>query len=180
MRLSLPALLAFVLAGAALPAAGQWAEWDYDLDQGKKSWKELEAKIPPYPQDKNLVLLDVGRAQGHRFYVDGASISRGEDGVMRYTTVVKAAGGASNVTFEGMRCETREHKLYALGRTDGSWVRARDPKWSRVVHSESAPHHGTLFRDYFCPSRYFLPAPKDVVGALKSGQPLNLTPQDRE
>jgi hypothetical protein len=107
------------------------------------------------------------------------SISRGEDGVMRYTAVIKAAGGASNVTFEGMRCETREHKVYALGRSDGTWVRARDPKWSRVVYRENTPHQSMLFRDYFCFSRYDLPPVKDVVRALKRGEPLNPTAQYR-
>jgi hypothetical protein len=163
---------AVLLAAASLPAIGQWAGWDYDFDEEKKTWKEIQAQIPPYPRPENLVALEVGPSLGHRFYVDAASISRGEDGVMRYTAVIKAAGGASNVTFEGMRCETREHKVYALGRNDGTWVRARDPKWTRVAYRERAPHQETLFRDYLCPSRFDLPAPKDVVTALKRGEPL--------
>ena len=170
-------MIALLLATAAVPAAAQWAGWDNEFDEEKKSWKEIQAQIPPYPQEGNLVPVDVGRAQGHRYYVDAASVSRGEDGVMRYTIVVKASGGATNVSFEGMRCETREHKVYALGRTDGSWVRARNPKWARLAYSDTAPHQGMLFRDYFCASRYYLPLPKDAIGALKRGQPLNPTAQ---
>jgi hypothetical protein len=171
---------AVLLAAASLPAAGQWAGWDYDLDEEKKGWKEIQAQMPAYPRAENLVPLEIGGALQHQYYIDANSISRGEDGVMRYTVVLKAAGGASNVTFEGMRCETRELKVYALGRTDGTWVRARDPKWTRVAYRETAPHHQMLFRDYFCFSRVDLPAVKAVVGALKRGQPLNPTAQYRE
>jgi hypothetical protein len=166
------AVVAVSLAATALPASGQWAGWDYDFDEEKKTWKEIQTRIPPYPQAGNLVLLEVGPDTGHRFYVDAASISRGEDGVMRYTAVVKAAGGATNVTFEGMRCETREHKVYALGRNDSTWVRARDSKWAPIAYRERAPYQSTLFRDYLCPSRFRLPAPTDVVAALKRGEPL--------
>jgi hypothetical protein len=168
-----------LLAAAALPAAGQWAGWDYDFDEEKKSWKEIQAQIPPYPQAPNLVPLEVGPALAHRFYIDTASLSRGEDGVMRFTVVIKAGGGASNVTFEGMRCETRERKVYALGRNDGTWVRARDPKWTRVVPSEATPHYGVLFRDYFCPTRFSLPQPKDVAAALRRGEPVDAAVQVR-
>jgi hypothetical protein len=179
MRRRSPVFIAILLAAAALPAAGQWAGWDNDFDEEKKSWKEIQAQIPPYPQPANLVALEVGGAVVHRFYIDTGSLSRGEDGVMRFTAVIKAAGGASNVTFEGMRCETRERKVYALGRNDGTWVRARDPKWTRVVASEATPHYGMLFRDYFCPSRVNLPHPKEVAAALKRGEPLNQATQIR-
>ena len=174
------ALLALILGAASLPGAAQWAAWDYDFDQEKKSWKEIQAQIPAYPQAGNLVPLDVGRGTGHLFYVDAGSISRGEDGVMRYTAVIKAAGGAMNVSFEGMRCETRERKVYAFGRPDGTWVRARDPGWTRVAYTDAAPHQGMLFRDYFCPSRFHLPRPQDVVTALKRGEPVNPATQMRE
>jgi CNP1-like family len=173
MRPEFCALLVFVLAACARTPANQWAGWDAEFDEDEKSWKEIQAQIPRYPQPGNLVPVDTGSRLAHRFYVDTASISRGEDGVMRYTAVLKAAGGASNVTFEGMRCETREHKVYALGRDDGTWARARDPKWSRLVFSDAAPHRGVLFRDYLCFLRHDLPAVNDVVAALKRGQPLN-------
>ena len=88
---------------------------------------------------------------------------------MRYTTVIKTAGGATNVTFEGMRCETREGKLYALGRGDGSWVRARDPKWQRILLRDLTPHRYVLYREYFCPSPAMPTAPKIAIDALRRG-----------
>ena len=154
---------------ASVAAGAQWGAWENDFDDDKKAWKEIEAQIPPYPQPKNLVLLDAGSATPHKFYIDTASISVGEDGVVRYTTVLKTAGGATNVSFEGMRCATREQKLYALGRSDGSWVRARDPKWERILMRDLKPHHWVLYREFFCPSPSIPTPPRQAIDALRRG-----------
>jgi len=155
------------LGGSAM--AAQWGAWETDFDEDKKAWKEIEAQIPAYPQPKNLALVDGGSATAHKFYVDTASITVGEDGVVRYTSVVKTSGGATNVTFEGMRCSTREQKLYALGRSDGSWVRARTSKWQRIMLRDLTPHHWTLYREFFCPQPSIPTPPKQAVDALKRG-----------
>jgi hypothetical protein len=149
--------------------AAQWSGWEYDFDEEKKSWKEIQAQLPPYPKPENLVLLEAGAATPHKFYIDAASVSLGEDGVIRYTSVVRASGGATNVSFEGMRCETREQKLYALGRSDGTWVRARDAKWQRILLRDLKPHHWTLYREFFCPSPAVPTPPKQAVEALRRG-----------
>ena len=157
---------AAALALAPALAFAQWAGWDYDFDEEKKPWKEIEAKIPSYPADQNLVYLE-GGPTNHRFYVDANSISLGEDGVMRYSTVLRASGGATNVTFEGMRCETRERKLYAIGRKDGSWVRARDARWKRIEIGEIMPYHYVLYRDYFCPAKHRPATVRQALDALR-------------
>ena len=164
-RFFLVAALAF--APAALAALA--TEWEMDFDENTKAWKEIQAQIPPYPNGKNLVLVEAGSETSHKFYVDPASISVGTDGVVRYTTVVKTTGGAVNVAFEGMRCETREGKLYAIGRSDGTWVRARNPKWERIVLRDLKPHTFMLYREYFCPSRAHPTPPKIAVDALRRG-----------
>ena len=160
-----------VLAGLAATAQAhaQWSGWDYDFDEETKSWKEIQAKIPPYPKTQNLILLEAGSETPHKFYIDAASVSVGEDGVVRYTTVIKTSGGATNVSFEGMRCETREGKLYALGHKDGSWVRARDPKWQRILLRDLKPHHYVLYREFFCPSPAKPTPAKVAVEALRRG-----------
>src|SRR4029078_8987809 len=140
------ALVLFLTAHCAWAALA--TTWEMDFDDEKKPWKELEAQLPAYPKG-DLVLMDMG-ASPHKFYVDPASVSLGVDGVMRYTAVIKTAGGATNVTFEGMRCETRELKIYATGHRDGSWSRARLSQWERMLR-HTKPYQYALFRDYFCP-----------------------------
>ena len=139
-----------VLALLAHSAAAQWSGWDYDHDRPKEEFKELELGLPPYPLEDNLLAFDAGAASAHRFYIDSKALSIGTDGVVRYTLVVKTAGGATNVTYEGIRCDLRQVKIYASGRPDRTWARARDPQWTRIATKQVDIHHGVLFRDYFC------------------------------
>lgn len=170
MRGRLVALLfSMAIFGAPAAFAAPWTGWDSDFDEQTKSWKEIQAQIPPYPKPGNLVPLEVGTASAHKFFIDASSVSLGEDGVMRYTAVLRTGGGATNVSFEGMRCETREQKLYALGHNDGTWVRARNPKWERVTLRELAPFRYMLFRDYFCASRTQPTPPRLALDALRRG-----------
>jgi hypothetical protein len=164
-------LVTAVLALAVMNghAHAQSRDSEGESDEEKKTWKEIEAKIPTYPKPENLVQLSAGNTTSHRFYIDTTSLALGEDGVMRYASVVKTTGGATNVTFEGMRCETRQHKLYAVGRSDGTWVRARDPQWQGIQFRELAPHHYVLYREYFCPARTRPTRPQQAAEALKRG-----------
>ena len=174
MRTCVLALVAAAALGTA-SARAQWASWENDLDENQKEWKEIEAKIPPYPKDANLVAFDAGPASPHRFFIDTQSLSLGEDGVVRYILVVKAAGGATNVTFEGIRCDKREQKYYAVGHPGGTWTRARNPQWRRIEYREVNRHHGTLFSSYLCPGTSTDATPaanvKLMVQRLKYGAP---------
>jgi len=153
----------------AVPAASQWKEWDYDLDQEKKSWQELQAQIPQYPKPENLLKFDAGAGTSNAFFVDANSISIGDDGVVRYTLMVKSSGGATNVSFEGIRCDTQELKVYAFGRPSSEWSRARDTRWRRIEYREINNHHFTLYREYFCPSRKTIATQKQILQLLKYG-----------
>jgi hypothetical protein len=153
----------------ALPALSQWKDWDYDLDQEKKSWAELQTQLPAYPKSENLLKFDAGANTSNTYYVDGASVSVGDDGVVRYTLMVKTGGGATNVSFEGIRCESRELKVYAFGHPGSEWSRARDPRWRRIEFQEINNHHLTLHREYFCPSRKTIASLKQIMQTLKYG-----------
>jgi hypothetical protein len=155
----------------ALPAASQWKDWDYDLDQEKRPWAELQAQLPPYPKPENLLKFDAGGVTSHSYFVDSASVSVGDDGVVRYTLLVKTSGGATNVSFEGIRCEAQEVKVYAFGRPSGEWSRARDSQWRRFRASEFSNHHITLHHEFFCPARKWAAPVAQIVRTLKNGPP---------
>jgi hypothetical protein len=171
------AWIASAAAQSAIPSTQERAApmpgFEAEFDDETKSWKEIQAQLPPPPKSENLARVKTGSATSHQFFVDTASISVGQDGVTRFTVVVKTAGGATNVTFEGMRCETRERKLYAIGHSDATWVRARDTKWQRVVLRDLTPHHHTLYHDFFCPNRVAPTPVKQAVIALKRGYGFN-------
>lgn len=155
----------------ALSAAAQWKDWDYDLDQEKKSWSELQAQIPAYPKPGNLLKFDAGASTANQFFVDAASVSVGDDGVVRYTLMVKTGGGATNVSFEGIRCDTRELKIYAFGRPNSEWSRARDTQWRPIEFREINNHHLTLHREHFCPGRKTIATAPQILHTLKYGPP---------
>ena len=157
----------FTATAAALAALATSFESDYDDET--KEWKEIEAQLPGYPDTKNLVEVQSGGATPHRFFVDANSLGVGADGVVRYTAVMRAAGGAVNVSYEGMRCETRELKVYAFARRDGTWMRARKPEWKRILLRDLTPHHFVLYRQYLCPQPALPTPPKIALDALRRG-----------
>ena len=89
-------------------------------DKEKAEWVEEAITPPVYPQNSDLIKIAMN-ATSNEYFVDSKSVSLGADKVVRYTMIVRSDAGAENVTHEGIRCETREQKLYYLGRKDGSW-----------------------------------------------------------
>ena len=160
---------AFSLFCAAAIAQTQWEGWDYTYDREITSWSEMQAQLPPYPVDENLIPLNVGSVSAHRYFVDGRSVSTGGDGVVRFTMIIKTSGGSTNISFEGMRCESREQKYYAIGRTDKSWVRARNPQWRPIDFKEATAHHITLYREYLCRGKIMVESAELIVRALRAG-----------
>jgi hypothetical protein len=156
---------------AAHPAAAQWKEWDYDLDQEKKPWSELQTQLPAYPKPENLLRFEMGSNTANRYFVDATSVSVGEDDVVRYALVIRSGGGANNVSFEGIRCKSREVRVYAFGHPGEQWSRARNSTWRPIEPREINGYHYALLRDYFCwtSSRTSTLPQKAIIGNLKNG-----------
>jgi hypothetical protein len=155
-------LLAALLAPAAAFA-------DFEEDYESKQWQEIEVQLPVAPRQETLLPFYVSAATQNRFFVDGSTLSVGKDGVVRYVLLVLAAEGGRNVTFEGMRCETRERRIYASGRLDGSWSKARKNEWVRIQDSYTNRHHAALFLEYFCPIGNIVQDAAEARNALKLG-----------
>lgn len=124
---------------------------DFEEDYESKQWQEVEVALPVAPKETNLLPFYVSAATSNRFFIDISTLSVGADGVVRYVLLVLSPEGGRNVTFEGMRCESRERRIYASGRLDGSWSKARKNEWVRIQDAYANRHHAVLFLDYFCP-----------------------------
>lgn len=114
------------------------------------NWKESEVVMPPPVEESRLRAFYVSAATPNAFFVDEASLAVGDDGVVRFTLVVRTPGGAQNVTFEGIRCATGERRLYATGRADGSWVPARNDAWQPISDNTYNRPRAALAQDYLC------------------------------
>ena len=73
----------FVLFSLLLPLMAsaewgkEWGKFEFEFEQ-EKPWAELEAQLPPYPKEENLLPLFVSAATDNKFFVDAASISAGQ------------------------------------------------------------------------------------------------------
>ena len=144
VRLSgLACLAGFALACSLASAAG------FDDEFDEKPWAEVGVQLPAYPSDASLIPFRVGSVEDTQYFIDADSLSVGEDGVVRYVAVVNSSAGARNVSYEGMRCSTAERRLYAFGRADRTWSKARGAQWLRI-RGGANNHVVELFSNYFC------------------------------
>lgn len=133
-------------------------------------WVEEVIELPAFPQEANLREFYVSAATSNRFFIDSSTLSVGKDGVVRYALIVRTGGGATNTSFEGIRCDSLELKVYATGRPDGTWSPTRNSSWRRIENKQMNRHHAALARDLFCPGGVPIATPAEGVNALRLGK----------
>ena len=131
-----------------LPASGLQAA---DLEEDDREWHEVALQLPDAPKPENL--LDFYKSASQSFAIDTKSLTVAKDGTIRYALVATSSAGAKNISYEGLRCQTYEVKLYAFGRPDGSWSRSRRNQWETISNTGANKQHSTLYTDYFCEGR---------------------------
>jgi hypothetical protein len=133
----------------------------------EKEFREIEIVLPAYPRDEDLVEFRPRGGSRNRFHIDSRSVSIGEDRVVRYTAVIRSPSGATNVSYEGLRCKTGEYKVYAFGTEGKKWSPAKAPKWRPVGPLAANFRHG-LYKDYLCYSESIAGRnARDLVANLK-------------
>jgi hypothetical protein len=165
-------LIRIILLGMLISPilAHAWGvNFDRDFDEQKKPWEEIKTQLPAYPEDINLQEFYVSGIAGNHYFVDKTTLEPGKDGVVRYVLVIKTRGGATNVSLEGIRCANRERKIYAIGRSDGTWSRARDSIWQPISTASSLSYHRALADDYFCPLGEIVDNSKQALQKMQAG-----------
>lgn len=140
---------------------------------------EIKIRLPAAPKQGDLILFDAGPARrGFEHFIDGASIDIGQDGVIHYTLVIKSDMGAENVAYEGIRCATRERKIYAHGRRDGSWRELVNVEWKKIGQAHLEGPIFVLYEDFFCPGRGLVRSAGEAIAGLKRGMHPNAGDED--
>ncbi|MGB4345165.1 MAG: CNP1-like family protein [Burkholderiaceae bacterium] len=121
-----------------------------EADTSAPAWTESDLHLPAAPLKNNLLSFYVSPIATLNFAVDAKSVSVEQDEVVRFTLVTTSSAGASNISYEGIRCETGEKKFYAFGQTDGSWAAARRDSWEPIRESGANRQYAALALDYFC------------------------------
>jgi len=145
---------ALLYLGVSLPAAAFDSD-TYDDPQPVKgyqegpAWTESQTELPPFPPSGDLVELPEQPLNAAlTVLVDIGQVHIGEDGVVRYTLVLRSASGAENVFFEGIRCSTLEWKTFAYG-SQGHW-RPMDSGWRPLENKGAGRYRYILYQHYLC------------------------------
>jgi hypothetical protein len=136
-------------------------------------WQELEFEPPAFPKLDKLREFYVSAMATNKYFIDPATLTVGADGVVRYVLVVKTAGGATNVSYEGMLCKDRTWKHYAAGRSSsGTWTKApaASSVWRPIENIPVNRHHAALSRDLFCPLGNPIGSADEGRNALRLGK----------
>jgi hypothetical protein len=120
-RASRAALFALALIAPGLAAAQLFED---------KDWKESEVPPPPSFVQSRAIPIDMPGFANLKYGIDPNTIVITKDGVVRYVLIASRQGGASNASYEGIRCATEEVKTYARF-NDGKWDAVKDPDWRR-------------------------------------------------
>jgi hypothetical protein len=157
-------LFAFLCAKAVFSFAV-----DFDEAYETRQWQEVEHSLPSAPKQEALQSFYVSATSTNVFSIDLSSLTVGQDGVVRYVLLVDTPSGVRNITYEGIRCETGERRIYASGRRDGRWSKSRNNAWVRIRDIPPNRHHAELFVEYFCPGGFIVSEPAEAVDALRKG-----------
>lgn len=120
------------------------------LTDPDKDWEEEAYVLPPFPNADSLREFYVTATSPNEFYVDESSLDVGEDGVVRYVLVIRSPSGAESVTFEGLRCVSTESRIYATGRADGEWSKARRSEWEPIRANAYNMPRAILAGEHLC------------------------------
>ena len=160
-----------LLAGcssASKPTNKDDAAFTYLFDR-KSNWTENKVDtLPPLPQQTDLLAFDVSGNTPLTFAVDSKSLSVGDDGVVRFTVVAKSPSGASNVNYEGIRCDTYEWRQYAgLNADHDGWDTGVATPFARIENGTLNAYQASLYQDYFCTSKMPTGSAKQILENIR-------------
>jgi hypothetical protein len=175
MKLWVMLLLAGVMADSIADvstAYGPASRNHSRLDEDEKPWQEMEVEQSAFPRPENLVEFYVSAVATNKYFIDASTLTVGNDEVVRYVLVVKASGGATNVSFEGMRCKDSTWKHYATGGNDGTWTKSRAARneWRPIEKKPVNGYHAALSHNLFCPVGNAIRSADEGRNALRLGK----------
>jgi hypothetical protein len=142
----------------------------FDFDETLvEQWKESDVAVPPYPNDRDLLAVPMPSTGTLKIYIDRPSISRAPDRVARFTLVTESPSGARNVFYDGLRCETRQYKTYAIGTANRTLVPVENPTWRIIPRPAINAFRDYLYRSYVCDKHDSARTPEDLVRLIKHG-----------
>jgi hypothetical protein len=139
-------------------------------DKATKTWIDSPVQFPAAPVTENLLRFYSNDNQS--FFIDSKSISIVDDGSLRFTLVSTSQSGAKNVSYEGLRCDSYEKRLFAFGRADGSWSPSRRNEWDEINNKGINKQHSSLAWDFVCEAGSIAGNVEKIIQRVKTNRSL--------
>lgn len=159
------------LASTALAATPALAGLLGD-DEPQPALTESPVILPAAPAKDKLLRYYVSPTTTMEFAIDARSVSVTDRVIVRFASVITSQSGVTNVSYEGIRCDTLEKKLYATGRPDGRWTVAANNGWRVIGDVGPNRYHAALARDYFCDGGTVAGKAENLIERLRRQKPL--------
>jgi hypothetical protein len=134
-------------------------------------WRESDVPPPPAFDVKRLIRVPGPAGSSLKFGIDPSTLAVTPEGVARYVIVASSADGGQNVMYEGIRCSTGQHRVYARYNAPEGWSVLNGSEWQPMYGSAGSRHALALSLAGVCKDRAVNRSAANIVRTLKSEQP---------
>jgi hypothetical protein len=141
-------------------------------DPDEPAWQETPVSPPGTFSTERLLDFEVSTGTSLNYGIDPATLSVGDDGVVRYVMVARSSSGALNVLYQGVRCQTGELKTYARWNNNAStWNVGAKEEWHALSFAGFTRPAMLLAKAGICDGRTVNGNPQKILHTLKNGRP---------
>lgn len=134
-------------------------------------WRESDVPPPPAFELNRLIRVPAPPGSSLTFGVDPSTLTTTPEGIVRYVVVASSPDGGRNVMYEGIRCSTGQHRVYARYSAPAGWTAVPDSDWQPLYNSPASRHALSLSQAGVCKDRAVNGSARYIVLSLRSAQP---------
>ena len=135
------------------------------------NWRESAVPAPPAFDLKRLIRIDSPKGSSLTYGVDPATLSVTPEGIVRYVIAATSKDGGQNIMYEGIRCSTGQHRVYARYSANTGWSPLQEGDWHSLYGSAATRHALTLSLAGVCRDRAVNRSAANIVRTLKAELP---------
>lgn len=187
IRKLLPLLLPLLAPGLADAARGDPTD-AYEEQQGENErgvfdfdeslvtpWEESATELPPLPADDDLLAVKLDSLPSNlTAHIAAGSLQLNEgDRVLRFWLVITSPAGAYNATYEGLRCASKQYKVYAYGHPRRKPQVSPAPKsaWRSIGNIKPGTYRPEMMRTLMCNESLRPRSVRDILATLRGQAP---------
>ena len=135
------------------------------------NWRESAVPPPPAFDLKRFIRVDGPAGSSLTYSIDPTTLVVTPESVVRYVIAATSKDGGLNVMYEGIRCSTAQHRVYARYNASSGWSPLQEGDWQSMFGSAATRHALTLSLAGVCRDRAVNRSAAYIVRTLKGEQP---------